>query len=83
MKVEEILQTHIAETILFSTSYPYKNTDSFMENGVLDSMNVIELVVFLEQRFGVQVADHEIIPDNFDSIDKLASFVRSKQQVAA
>jgi len=83
MKIEEIIQNHIAETILFSDSYPYEDTDSFMENGVLDSMNVIELVVFLEQRFGVQVADHEIIPDNFDSIYKLASFVRSKQQVAA
>lgn len=83
MKVEEVLQKHIAETILFSNIYPYSNAESFTENGVLDSMNVIELVAFLERQFGVQVADHEIIPDNFDSISKMAAFVRSKQQVAA
>ena len=83
MQIEEILRQHIAETILFSNSYPYEDTDSFMENGVLDSMNVMELVVFLEQQFGIQVADHEIIPDNFDSIRQMAAFVQSKQQVAA
>ncbi len=83
MQIEEILRSHIAETILFSKSYPYKDTDSFLENGVIDSMNVIELVLFLEQKFGIQVADHEIVPDNFDSIQKLTAFVQSKQQVPA
>lgn len=83
MQVAETLRKHIAETILFSKSYPYQDTDSFLENGVIDSMNVIELVLFLEQQFGIQVADQEIIPDNFDSIQKLADFVQSKQQVAA
>lgn len=83
MQVEEILRKHIAETILFSEIYPYDDTDSFLENGVLDSMNVMELVLFLEQQFGIQVADHEIVPDNFDSIQKMTSFVQSKQQIAA
>ena len=83
MRVEEILRKHIAETILFSSSYPYEDTDSFTENGVLDSMNVMELVSFLEQQFGIQVADHEIIPDNFDSIRQMSTFVQSKQQAAA
>ncbi len=83
MPVEEVLRKHIAETILFSKSYPYEDTASFLENGVIDSMNVIELVLFLEQQFGIQVADHEIVPDNFDSIKQLTSFVQSKQQVAA
>lgn len=81
MQIEETLQQHIAKTILFSNVYSYKDTDSFMENGILDSMNVMELVVFLERQFSIQVADYEIIPENFDSIHKLASFVRSKQKV--
>ncbi len=83
MQVEEILKKHIAETILFSKSYPYENTASFLENGVIDSMNVIELVLFLEQQFGIQVDDREIVPDNFDSIQQLADFVQRKQPVTA
>ncbi len=83
MLAKEILRKHIAETILFSKEYPYSDSDSFLENGVIDSMNVIELVLFLEQQFGIQVADHEIIPDNFDSIEQLANFVQTKQCVTA
>ncbi|MGQ9872611.1 acyl carrier protein [Leptodesmis sp.] len=75
MLAKEVLRQHIAETILFSKEYPYVDSDSFLENGVIDSMNVIELVLFLEQQFGIQVADHEIVPDHFDSIEKLADFV--------
>jgi acyl carrier protein len=78
MQIEEILRKHIAETILFSELYPYADTDGFMENGILDSMNVMELVTFVEQRFEIQVADHEIVPGNFDSIHQLANFLRSK-----
>ncbi len=83
MQIKEVLRKHIAETILFSKEYPYSDNDSFLENGVIDSMNVIELVLFLEQHFEIQVADHEIIPDNFDSIERLANFVQTKQCVTA
>jgi acyl carrier protein len=83
MPAKEVLRKHIAETILFSKEYPYADSDSFLENGVIDSMNVVELVLFLEQQFGIQVADHEIVPDNFDSIEKLANFVQTKQCIAA
>lgn len=79
MQIEEILRKQIAETILFSDHYPYEDSDAFMENGILDSMNVMELVGFVEQQFGIPVADHEIVPEHFDSIERLAAFVRGKQ----
>lgn len=82
--VDELLRKYIAENILFSNDgYPYPDEASFLENGIVDSMNVLELVMFVEQRFGVKVEDSEIVPDNFDSIAKLASFVRRKQELAA
>jgi acyl carrier protein len=55
MLAKEVLRQHIAETILFSKEYPYADSDSFLENGVIDSMNVIELVLFLEQQFGIKL----------------------------
>jgi acyl carrier protein len=81
--VEEMVRQHISENILFSQSYPYADADSLLENGIIDSMNVMELVVFLEESMGIQVEDHEIIPDNFDSVSCLAEYVRRKQAVAA
>jgi acyl carrier protein len=80
--VEAIVREHISENILFSQSYPYADEDSLLENGIIDSMNVMELVVFLEETMGIQVEDHEIVPDNFDSVSCLAEFVQRKQKLA-
>jgi len=41
-------------------------------------MGVMELVLFIEERFGVKTEDHEIVPENFDSIHSLASYIRGK-----
>ena len=78
--IEDLLRQHIAENILFSIKgYPYPDDASLLENGIIDSMNVMELVLFLEQKWGIKIEDTEIVPDNFDSISGLAAFVRSKQ----
>ncbi|TLN27759.1 acyl carrier protein [bacterium] len=82
--VEELLRRYIADNILFSSNgYPHQDDTSFLENGIVDSMNVLELVMFVEQKFGVKVQDSEIVPDNFDSVARLADFVRRKQKVTA
>lgn len=79
--VEEQLRKYIADNILFSNNgYPYSDDTSFLENGVVDSMNVMELVMFVEETFHVSVKDEEVVPDNFDSIQSLASYVMKKQE---
>jgi len=77
--IEETLRRFLAENILFSgNGYPYPDGASFLENGVVDSMSVMELVLFVEKTFSVTIGDKEIIPANFDSVGSLATFVRSK-----
>ncbi len=78
--IEEMLRQHIAENILFSSQgYPYPDDASLLENGIIDSMNVMELVLFLEEKLAIKVEDVEIVPENFDSVRNLAEFVRQKQ----
>jgi len=55
------------------------NDDSFFEKKVIDSTGVLELVSFIEETFGIKVQDDELIPDNLDSVNKVASFVTSKK----
>jgi acyl carrier protein len=52
---------------------------SFLEKGIIDSTGVLELVSFIEETYGFSVGDEEIIPDNFDSLSKLANFVVKKK----
>jgi acyl carrier protein len=51
---------------------------SFLDNGIIDSTGVMELVAFIEATFRIRVEDEEIIPDNFESVNALTRYIRSK-----
>jgi len=55
------------------------NEMSLLDQGIVDSTGVLEVIAFLESEFGFHVADEEMLPDNLDSIDKIAAFVGRKQ----
>jgi acyl carrier protein len=55
-----------------------KREDSFLQNGVLDSSGVLELVAFLEQSYKIKVNDHELTSMNLDSIQNVAAYVGRK-----
>ena len=63
-------------------NYPIKGTfddsDSFFEQGIIDSTGVLELIAFLENKFGIEIKDEELIPENLDSINNLSRFVQDK-----
>ncbi len=54
------------------------NDDSFLEQGVIDSTGVLELVEWLEDTFEISVDDEELIPENLDSVNQLAAFIAKK-----
>ena len=54
--------------------------ESLISNGILDSMALLQLVVFLEERFGITVEDGELIPDNFETINRMQAFMERKRQ---
>ena len=51
---------------------------SFLEEGIIDSVGVVELVAFLEVTFSIRVEDEEIIPENLDSVNNLIAYVQLK-----
>jgi acyl carrier protein len=53
-------------------------TQSFLENGIVDSTGVLELVGFLEQTYSITVEDRELLPENLDSIQNVAQFISRK-----
>lgn len=53
---------------------------SFLDNGILDSMGVLELVDFINETFAIKVAGGELVPENLDSINSVLKFLSSKTQ---
>jgi acyl carrier protein len=73
------IRDYISRNFLFSDKgFPYGDDASFLEEGIIDSLGIIELVSFVEKKFGISVADHELLPTNFDSVSKLSSFISGK-----
>ena len=73
------VEKYIAENLLFSgNGFPYGSDVSFLDEGIVDSTGVLELVAFVEETFHVTIDDQEITPDNFDSVNRLANFIQQK-----
>lgn len=79
MVIENQIKDYIAKNLLFSDNgFPYPDEASFLDEGIVDSVGVMELVAFVEEKFGIKVDDLEVTPDNFDSVSKLAAYVHRK-----
>ncbi len=77
--VEKKFRDFIKENFLFgSDGESFVDDDSFLEKGIIDSTGVLELVSFMEEEFGIDVKDDELVPDNFDSINKLTQYIQRK-----
>jgi acyl carrier protein len=73
------IRTFVIETFLFGQDNGLTNETSFLEQGIVDSTGVLELVAHLEKTYGIKVKDEELIPDNLDSIDAIAGFLAKKR----
>jgi acyl carrier protein len=77
--MKDRIRTYIMENILLgSADQAIEDDDSFLEKGIIDSTGILELVAFVEDEFEIEVSDEELIPDNFDSIEKLAAYTQMK-----
>jgi acyl carrier protein len=56
---------------------------SLLDQGIIDSTGVLEVISFLEDTFGLTVDDNEMVPENLDSIERISSFVAKKRAAAA
>jgi acyl carrier protein len=77
--IEREIKEFVVKNFLFGQNGDSLTREqSFLENGIIDSTGVLELVAYLEQRFEIVIGDRELIPDNLDSIEKAARFVTRK-----
>ena len=83
MRIEDQIKDYIAKNLLFSDNgFPYDDNVSFLDEGIVDSVGVMELVSFVEENFRVHVDDLEITPENFDSVSKIAAYIRRKNNLS-
>jgi len=79
MSNRQKIRDYILRNYLFSDDQAALDDDvSLMETGLIDSTGVLEIIMFLEDEFGVGVQDEEMIPENLDSVSRIVEFVDRK-----
>lgn len=79
MEIRDKIREFIRENILIGLhNVSFGDDDSFLDDNIIDSTGILELVAYLEDEFGVEVRDSELVPDNFNSLSQLSRYVESK-----
>ncbi len=69
------IRSYVAEHFARGRKFALSDTDPLLQSGIIDSMGVLDLVGFIENKFGMALSDEDLSPDNFYSIATLAAFI--------
>ena len=77
--MESVINDYISrEFVQDATLLPLGNATSLLETGILDSLSLLRLVVFIQERFGISMSDVDLVPENVDSVDAICAYLRSR-----
>lgn len=77
--MESLINDYVRRELLSKPEVELKNDTPLFESKILDSRSLIKLVLFVEHQFGVVVPPEELFPENFETIDRLCVYLRSKK----
>lgn len=77
-EVREKVRKFILEHFPMARQQQPGDSDSLLDSGIVDSLGILEIVNFLSEGFEIEVSDEDLMPENFDSISTLSSFVMRK-----
>jgi acyl carrier protein len=79
--MEKIIQQvwqFVVNTFLFGDGSALTETTSFLQSGIIDSTGMLELVQYLERTHSISIADHELVPENLDTLSNIRRFLEKK-----
>lgn len=77
--MEAVVNDFISKELVQDASLlPLDNATSLLDSGILDSLSLLRMVVFIQQRFGIAVDDVDLVPENFDSVNAICAYLRAR-----
>jgi len=81
MEFLQRVRQFISENFYVSDETTLADDASLIKTGVVDSTGMLEVIAFLEGEYGISITDNEMIPENLETIGRIASFVAHKHAV--
>jgi len=83
MSAQQRIRQFILENFYVSDPAELADDASLIQGGWVDSTGMLEVITFLETEFGLRIADTEMLPENLDSIQRIAAFVARKREASS
>ncbi len=77
-EAKDKIRAFVVENFLFGSDENLEDNTSFLDEGIIDSTGILEMVSFLEEEFSITVDDEELIPENLDSINNVTAYLERK-----
>ncbi len=79
MTIQELVRRHIMDNFYVSDPTELADDASLIAGGWVDSTGMLEVIAFLEETFGIKIEDQEMMPQNLETIARIAAFVVRKR----
>ncbi len=79
MTLQQQIRDFVTSNFYVADPKALEDRTSLLDQGIIDSTGVLEVIMFIESTFGMTVEDSEMLPENLDSIERIAAFVARKQ----
>jgi acyl carrier protein len=79
MTVQDDMRSFIVEQFFVADASGLSDDLSLIDSGIVDSTGMLDVILFLEERYGISVEDHETIPANLETLDNIATYVGRKR----
>jgi acyl carrier protein len=84
MEVETLITQFICDELIRGERQSALDPDlSLISSGILDSLALLKLIVFVEERFDLKVDDAEVVPMNFETVNRIKAFIEQKTRAGA
>jgi acyl carrier protein len=80
--VSEQIQSFILDQFPLARKHNFDSTTPLLDTGLLDSLGILDVVAFVEQKFGIILGDEDLVPENFQTVEHLSAFLVKKQTEA-
>ncbi len=78
--MERVINDYISRELVQDPALlPLADETPLVDSGILDSLSLLRLVVFLEERFGVTMGDADLLPENFASVNAICAYLRAQE----
>jgi acyl carrier protein len=81
MSINEDIRFFVVENFLFGEDRGLLDDSSFIQEGIVDSTGIMQLVSYIQEQYLINIEDEELTPENLDSIRKVSAFIEGKKRL--